>query len=245
MAAVFTLYALFALLAPQRRARCAQLCLLFATLPNPSLADSKSLPSPVSVAPNQDWDGIDGKWNTFSLRVGTPYQPARVLVSTASQQTWVVAKRACYPSEADFVANKNEDSTCYFSRGLTFNSSQSSTWDDNGFYRLWIEQNLGLSGNGLYGWDTVGLGLPGEEGPTLANTTVGTHMTRDFWLGHFGVNPKPTNFTNFTDPSLSYMDLLYRQKHIPSISFGYTAGSRYRMFLMLLYGRIAYLSRWR
>ncbi|KAJ4299430.1 hypothetical protein N0V90_004675 [Kalmusia sp. IMI 367209] len=218
---------------PQRhrgRARCAQLCLLAATLLTPCLADNKNLPAPVSVAPDQNWEGIDGKWNTFSLRVGTPYQPVHVFVSTASQQTWVVNKRACIRNETDPTSNatvEKQDSACYEGRGWTYNTSASSTWDFNGFYQLWIEKNLELTGNGQYGWDTVGLGLPGEEGPTLANTTVGTVITSDFWLGHFGVNPKPTNFTNFTDPSPSYMSFLFDQKHIPSLSFGYTAGAQY------------------
>jgi hypothetical protein len=218
---------------PQRHRRCAQLALLAATLLAPSLADNTALALPVSVAPDQDWEGIDGSWNTFSLRVGTAYQPVHVLVSTASQQTWTVAKYACMRSETDTATNTTtvkEDPECRDARGWTFDSNASSTWDYNGFYQLWIEQNLDLAGNGQYGWDTVGLGLPGEEGPTLTNTTVGTIISSDFWLGHFGVNPKPTNFTNFTDPSPSYMSLLFEQNQIPSVSFGYTAGARYRVY---------------
>jgi hypothetical protein len=54
----------------------------------------QSVPGVVVVAPDQDWAGNDGYWNTFSLMVGSPQQNARVLVSTASQQIWVV-NRAC------------------------------------------------------------------------------------------------------------------------------------------------------
>ncbi|KAK7183969.1 hypothetical protein DPSP01_012247 [Paraphaeosphaeria sporulosa] len=219
------------MLVPQRYQRCATLLWLFvAALLTPALAGDDGLPLPISVAPDQNWEGIDGSWNTFSLRVGTPYQPVRVFVSTASQQTWTVAKYACMRSEFDSATNtttEKEDSDCRNSRGWTFDSNASSSWDYNGFYQLWIEKNLDYAGNGQYGWDTVGLGLPGEEGPTLVNTTVGTHISSDFWLGHFGVNPKSTNFTNFTDPSPSYMTLLFEQHHIPSVSFGYTAGAQY------------------
>jgi len=210
-------------------------------------ADKSSLPAPITVAPDQDWEGIDGKWNTFSLRVGTPYQPVHVFVSTASQQTWVVNKLACLYNETDQATNttfETQDTDCYNGRGWTFNSSDSTSWDYNGFYQLWIEKNLELAGNGRYGWDTVGLGLPGEEGPTLLNTTVGTIITSDFWLGHFGVNPKPTNFTNFTDPSPSYMSLLFDQKHIPSVSFGYTAGAQYRTSMHELARDSANRFRW-
>jgi hypothetical protein len=209
-----------------------QLCFLVVVLIvlcAPCLADDSGLPAPVSVAPDQNWEGIDGKWNTFSLRIGTPYQVARVFVSTASQQTWAVTKRACMQLQSD-TNETVQNGDCYNSRGWTFDSNKSTTWDPNGFYQLWIEKNLDLSGNGQYGWDTVGLGLPGEEGPTLDNTTVGTLISSDFWLGHFGVNPKPTNFTNFTDPSPSYMSLLFERNLIPSVSFGYTAGAQYRTY---------------
>src|SRR5688500_2036961 len=54
-----------------------------------------SVPAPVVVAPDQDWWGIDGQWNSFSLLVGTPAVRASVQVSSASQQIWVVNSQAC------------------------------------------------------------------------------------------------------------------------------------------------------
>jgi hypothetical protein len=77
----------------------------------------------------------------------------------------------------------------------------------------------------------VGLGFRGEEGPTLDNTTVGTLISPNFWLGHFGINPKPTNFSAFQDPSPSYVTTLFEQGKTPSLAFGYTAGKRYRTCL--------------
>ena len=87
---------------------------------------------------------------------------------------------------------------------------------------------MGYSGNGLYGYDTVGLGGLGSEGPTLKNTTVGGLETTDFYLGIFGINAKPTNFSDFNDPSPSYITYLKEDNLIPSVSFGYTAGAQYR-----------------
>lgn len=217
------------------------LCVLLVATPlPPCLADAlrvrhdktnASLPSPVSVAPNQDWDGIDGSWNTFTLRIGEPAQFARTLVSTASQQTWAIHSLACLKNETNTQTHQTTqtiDTQCSNSRGQTFNVSNSKTWHEIGFYQLWTEKNLGLVGNGEYGYETVGLGLPGEEGPTIQNTTVGTLISENFWLGHFGVNAKPTNFTAFTDPSPSYMTYLFQQRYIPSLSFAYTAGAKYR-----------------
>ncbi|OCL09065.1 acid protease [Glonium stellatum] len=202
----------------------------FATQLSFCLADalverSTQIPAPVSVTPDQNWDGIDGQWSTFTLRVGTPQQFVRTFVSTASQQTWVVLAEAC--------SDKSDVQACTESRGWTYNTSQSSTWDQIGFYMLWTERNMGYSGNGQYGYDTVGLGGLGSEGPTLKNTTVGGFDTTNFYLGIFGINPKPTNFSSFNDPSPSYITYLKQDNLIPSVSFGYTAGAQYRFTKVL------------
>lgn len=190
-----------------------------------------SVPAPVVVAPDQDWWGIDGQWNSFSLLVGTPAVRASVQVSSASQQIWVVNSQACIQNITDsagkIVELNKYNNDCGTSRGYTFNQTISKTWRQKGFYQLWLEKNLGIFGNGLYGFDTVGLGLPGETGPTVANTTIGTLVTTNYWQGHLGLHPKPTNFSAFEPPVPSYMTSLFEQQNIPSMSFGYTAGSQY------------------
>ncbi|KAF1982738.1 acid protease, partial [Aulographum hederae CBS 113979] len=173
-------------------------------------------PAPIAFAPDQNWEGIDGTWNTFTIGTGTPPQYTRVLISTTSQQTWVVLPAGC-PG----------DPAC-FPRGYSFNYSLSQTWDPIGTYDFYIEKQLGYEGNAAYGYDTVSLGGYGEGGPSLPNMTVGAFAVESFWFGHFGLHPKPTNFTNFTDGSPSYMHTLKEQDIIPSVSFAYTAGAQYR-----------------
>lgn len=119
-------------------------------------------------------------------------------------------------------------SSCATARGGVFTSNESSTWDYVGLYSLWIEQNLGLKGDAYYGYDAVGLMGLGEGGPTLKNTTVGDFAVDTFYLGYFGLNPKPTNWSSFQDSAPSYMTQLKEQNLIPSVSFGYTAGAIYR-----------------
>lgn len=192
-----------------------------------------SVPAPLSVAPAQDWMGIDGEWNTFFLRIGDPGQPMRVLVSTASQQIWAVNSLACIvnvtdPTTGNITEFNVMNADCQESRGALYNTTVSKTWQMKGYYQLWIEKNLGLTGNGLYGFDSVGLGMRGDSGPLVANTTIGTLVTSNFWLGHIGVHAKPTNFSSFDDPVPSYIMDLFDQKSIPSLSFGYTAGAQYR-----------------
>lgn len=157
------------------------------------------------------------------LQVGEPAQTVRVMISTASQQQWVIDYRGC----------STGDDVCAEARGDTFTYNTSSTWDMVGLYKLWIEENLGRFGNANYGYDTVSLGYQGEGGPTLKNQTVGALATNAFYFGHFGINPKSTNFTNFTHASPSYMTSLKDQGLIPSVSWGYTAGVPYRFAKVL------------
>ena len=188
------------------------------------LSGVESVPAPVSVAPDQVWQGIDGSWNGFSIRVGSQQQRASVLVSTNNQQTWVVNQIACVLNET-----KTLDKNCERSRGSLLDPNESTTWTSQGFYGLWTGTNLELYGNGFFGYDTVTLGMPGEEGPSVKNSTIATVVTSNFWLGHIGVHAKQTNFSKDVAPAPSYISQLFEQGSIPSVSFGYTAGSQYRM----------------
>lgn len=98
----------------------------------------------------------------------------------------------------------------------------------NSAFDLGLEQNLGLDTSGNFGFDTVTLGWQGAGGPTIEHATVATIANFTYWLGIFGVNPRSTNFTTLNDPQPSYMTQLYNQSKIPSLSYGYTAGSQYR-----------------
>ncbi|KAB8299070.1 hypothetical protein EYC80_001194 [Monilinia laxa] len=206
-------------------------CLIFVLLPilgllSQTLASNTSLTpvAPLTVLPSGNWNGIDGNWSSFWLTVGTPSQPVLVFISTASNQPWVISPDGCTPSDPG---------TCLGSRGLKFNSNTSTTWAPNtinpgGVFALELESNLNLTGNGNYGNDTILLGSPGSELPSLSSQVLATITTHDFWLGLFGLNPAPTNFSSKTELAPSYMSNLKSQGHIPSLSYGYTAGAYYR-----------------
>ncbi|KAL5118753.1 hypothetical protein ACEQ8H_003256 [Pleosporales sp. CAS-2024a] len=191
-----------------------------------------SVPAPVRVAPDQGYAGIDGQWSTFSLMVGRPATNVRVQVSTASQQIWVINRQACLQNVTDaagkIVQYNQLNENCETTRGLLYDQATSTAWHQKGYYRLWLEKWIGLEGNGLFGWDYVGIGQAGEKGPSLQSTIIGTLVSPDFWMGHIGLHPKPTNFSAFEDPVPSFMTGLFEQQSIPSLSFGYTAGAPYR-----------------
>ena len=149
--------------------------------------------------------------------MGTPEQDVRVLVSTASPETWVVLPEGC----------ATKDSICKDQRGQIFSPNTSSTWQSYGAYELDSEGNLGLVGRGNFGNDTLGLGVQGSGGPTLPHQIIGGITTQNFFVGMFGVNPAPTNISIGGDQP-SYMSSLKNQNLIPSLSVGYTAGAQYR-----------------
>ena len=182
--------------------------------------ESNTVPACLSILPDGQWNGIDGNWSSFQLAIGTPPQDVHTFVSWSIYQTWAVGYKGCYYA-SDFTA-------CARTRGGIYNESDSSTFDKKGIYNTWTGSALGLYGNAIFGFDTVSLQGPEGSGPTLSDTLVGEFAQTYYYYGIFGINPKPTNFSSFSDGTPSYMTLLKEQKYIPSVSFGYTAGARYR-----------------
>lgn len=182
---------------------------------------------PISVDAAEVWAGVDGSWSTFMIRVGTPQQWFSVLPSTANQQTWVPLPEGCASSVVGNISD------CGDSRGVWpfeseesngFQTNKSSTWQAIGLYELFIEEHLGIDGNGLFGYDSVGLG---QSGPVAEHQVVGGVATPNYWLGLLGLGANYTNFSEDEMPS-SLLRTLKDEGNIPSLSYGYTAGAPYR-----------------
>lgn len=184
--------------------------------------------APWSWAPSTYWDGNDGSWNSFIVQVGTPPQDFRILPSTSGQETWVLHPQGC---------TQDDPVDCPYQRGTLpfqgvnstgFRSNESSTWQDIGLYTLDAQEaQLGYGGNGLYGFDTVS--LSNDSNPlSLGKQVVASIADKSYYLGEFGIGPKPINFTTFADPIPNFLATLVNQSKIPSLSFGYTAGASYR-----------------
>lgn len=126
-------------------------------------------------------EGNDGPWSTFDIRVGTPEQDIRVLVSTASPESMVPLSQ--YACTTEVFATVPAD--CAVSRGNLFNVNQSSSWIDAGTYGInqngvGLEANLGYSQNASWGLEHLGIGL---TGPSLNNQTVaGIATPEPFYL---------------------------------------------------------------
>jgi len=92
-----------------------------------------------------------------------------------------------------------------------------------------LELNLGLNDTADYGLDTVALGLSNATGgPYLDSRVVAAYANNDYYIGMFGLNQQPTNFSTFSNSHPSFLTTLKSEKLIPSLSWAYTAGARYR-----------------
>ncbi|KAI9781470.1 MAG: hypothetical protein M1816_002357 [Peltula sp. TS41687] len=171
-------------------------------------------PSALQVPVGTTWFGYDGNWSPVNIRVGSPPQWVSVLVSTASQETWVIGTGGC-------IAN---DTTCRDKRGSLFNASASSTWTSVGNFELHLDPQLNFSGVGNYGYDNVAL----DEQIIVPDQIVAAINSSAYLLGFMGLGVKVTNFTDVN--KLSFLTTLAEnQTRIPSRSYGYTAGAYYRL----------------
>ncbi|KAK6432364.1 hypothetical protein LTR95_011469 [Oleoguttula sp. CCFEE 5521] len=123
--------------------------------------------------------------------------------------------------------------SCPYDRGaippsVGFDVVASSTWLPNGIYTLNAqEEQLAYTGNGLYGFDTVVLGTD-DGARNLSHQVFASVADKSYFLGQFGIGPKPINFTTFNEPIPNYLSTLVNFSMVPSLSFGYTAGAAYR-----------------
>ncbi|MCJ1475658.1 hypothetical protein MMC13_004321 [Lambiella insularis] len=133
---------------------------------------------------------------------------------------WVVVPAGC---------THQDPSDCGSSRGGLFYSNESTTWDDAGLYALETELNLGYNGNGDFGFDTLTLGYPGSGALVVEHQILAGIAAKDFYIATWGIAPRPTNLTELWNSTESLMYTLKESLQIPSLSFGYTAGAKYRL----------------
>ncbi|MCJ1445937.1 MAG: hypothetical protein MMC23_006442 [Stictis urceolatum] len=147
---------------------------------------------------------------------GSNNQYVNVLISTSSNVPWTVVPQGC---------TRLEPTDCAKARGGLFERNSSTTWKDVGQYSLSFEENLGYTGTGLYGYDSLSLGLPGSGAPVLNHQLIAGIRAEDFWVASWGIRPAPLNFTTISDPDKSLVSTLKDNDYIPSLTWGYTAGS--------------------
>ena len=185
---------------------------------------NSTIPSAISIAPSQYWEGNDGPWSTFPLQIGSGsvggLQNVRVLPSTAATAVWTIGAEGC---------PNNYTYDCPNSRGGLFLRNQSLTWTPDSIFQTALEMNLGLGSSGYVGFDVATLGWQGSSAEVTDQHAIVFNMADPrYWIGVIGLNPRPTNLSDFNNPQTSFMQTLFEGSSIPSVAYGYTAGNRYR-----------------
>ena len=181
------------------------------------------LPAPISIPPSLEFDGNDGPWSSFQISIGTPPQTVKVLISTASSQTWAILPEGCA---------QRSQANCTISRGGEFEPTNSSSWNNNtatanALFPLLLDNLiLNYTAGGQYGFDNVTLGGPG--GPSLDKQAVAGIVTEQFHLGLFGLNPQTSTLPDATTPLPDFITQLNQSGSIPSLAWSYTAGNQYQ-----------------
>ncbi|OAP65739.1 hypothetical protein AYL99_01711 [Fonsecaea erecta] len=173
-----------------------------------------SEPTPIVATTSTDFFGYDGLWSAISIRVGSPEQYLSVFPSTLSQETWVVGPAGC-----------DGTSICENKRGGLFSANESSSFKVRGFYELNFDPQLGGSGYGYYGLDTLSL----NDAISVPDQIVSVVNSTDYWVGTLGLGVQQTRFSGSEAISPLLSSLIQKRNDIPSRSYGYTAGAVYRL----------------
>lgn len=182
------------------------------------------------LPPSQTWDGNDGRWSTFLLRVGTPEQVFQILPSTSSHDIFVPVAQGCDDLGLSRCASSGNGNRFNESTGVLsfFQANASTTWTSIGLHKHSTPRQFNSGKNSLYGFDTVGFVAQATGNLTLSSQVVAGVTTSTPYLGTFGLGPEPWEFPEIEYQPSSFMRTLRDEKKIPSLSFAYTAGAAYR-----------------
>ncbi|OAL06033.1 acid protease, partial [Phaeosphaeriaceae sp. SRC1lsM3a] len=168
-------------------------------------------------------DGTDGPWSTFRIGVGSgSTQQFRVLPASGQSSTLLVLPEACPSTSTD------SGKDCSEQHGGLYMRNDSTTWNEYGQYRLdtYLEQRVGIEGDGLFGFDDLSLGWTGDGLPTMKNQSIAGTITSTLPIGSLAINSRPVNFTDYNSPIPSLLQNLRNMSTpIPSLSWSYTAGA--------------------
>ncbi|KAF9698521.1 hypothetical protein EKO04_003593 [Ascochyta lentis] len=196
---------------------------------------SSETAEPYSVPPSQQFDGNDGSWSTFEISVGIPGQDFRVLPSTKSGVTYVIAPEGCnQPTDPTNCANLRGAEIFDSTQNTGFQVARSTQWSAIGQYGVDLEDALNMTAEGLFGYDHVAL-RPAVDTYSDANVTSIDHQVvaavadMDYYMGVLPLGQAESSFSSLSEPQKSLIWNLRNTSRIPSLSYAYTAGAKYRL----------------
>ncbi|KAF1916869.1 aspartic peptidase domain-containing protein [Ampelomyces quisqualis] len=187
--------------------------------------------SPYVVPPSQKFDGNDGSWSTFKISVGTPGQDFRVLPSTKSGVTTVIVPDGCSASRDPVDCPQLRGADVFNSaQNPGFQVSATSSWSSIGQYDIDLEDALDYTAPGLFGFDQVALGPAADSTSlSLASQIVAGVAELDYFLGLLPLGQAASSFSSLGESIDSLLVQLRNSTKIPSLSYAYTAGAKYRL----------------
>ncbi|KAJ4381305.1 hypothetical protein N0V86_003654 [Didymella sp. IMI 355093] len=198
------------------------------------MSTSKAI-APYSVPPSQQFDGNDGSWSTFEISVGVPGQDFRVLPSTKGGVTYVIAPEGCnQPTDPANCANLRGAEIFDSTQNTGFQVTRSTQWSAIGQYGVDLEEALNMTAEGLFGFDYVAL-ASAQDSYSDGNVTsidrqvVAAVADMDYFMGVLPLGTVQPSFSSLSEPQESLMWNLRNNSRIPSLSYGYTAGAKYRL----------------
>jgi hypothetical protein len=167
-------------------------------------------------------DGPDGPWSSFDLGAGSNIQTFRGFPAL-SEGIYIL------PFKASWCENLTTVQQICERRG-TYQSSDSTTYKEAGFHdAITSLSNFVIDGEpgGDYGLDSIAWGKSSID-PQFPEQYVVATVSRDFPLALYGIGIGSTRLSGGSEPIISPLEKLREQGIIPSLTYGYNAGSLYR-----------------
>lgn len=190
---------------------------------------ARDTPQPYSVPSSKQFDGNDGAWSTFDISVGTPGQGFRVLPSTKGGATYVIGQGGCIERDGTNCPQSRGIQVFQSTQSTGFLANESSTWSRIGQYSVDIEAALNVTLDGVFGFETVTLGVPADNNALSVNHSVIAQIAdQGIYLGILPLGQAEQSFNTLSEPAPPLLEQLRNMSKIPSLSYGYAAGAKYR-----------------
>ncbi|KAL1597725.1 hypothetical protein SLS60_008211 [Paraconiothyrium brasiliense] len=187
---------------------------------------------PRVVDTSGNWKGNDGEWSTFYINVGDKDndgggQNFEVLPNTQSGLTILPYTTGwcdtdCAASRGVGIVNGNQEP------GLVI-SPDSTTWKGTGTFNLSIPALYNVTDNGgIAGLDYLGIGKGSKDSWVAQDVLIAGSTSEDFYLGQFGLSAGATNPGGGQGAIASFIQKFNNTGVIPSVSYGYAAGAKYK-----------------
>jgi hypothetical protein len=115
-------------------------------------------------------------------------------------------------------------------QNIGFQVNASSSWSAIGQYDVNLESALGYTAGGLFGFEKVSLGPAADSGAlSLDRQVVAGVAELDYFLGYLPLGQADSSFSSLSQSIDSLLFQLRNATKIPSLSYAYTAGAKYRL----------------